>query len=111
MNQMAFYFKKISMQSWTGRQSGNFSLIPNKCKIMTVGAQGSIMGKYTIDTEGNKTVLTLVKDEKDLGIKFDESLNFATHISQIITKGNQRIGLIRRSFTFMNRPFCHCTRL
>ena len=28
----------------------------NKCKTMTVGAQGSIMGKYTIDTEGNKTV-------------------------------------------------------
>ena len=74
----------------------------NKCKTMTVGAQASIMGKYTIDTEGNKTVLTIVK-EKDLGVKFDECLNFATHISEVITKGNQRIGLIRRSFTFMNK--------
>ena len=101
INQIAFYSKKTLMQSWTGHQSGNFPLVP--INAMTVGTQGSIMGKYTIDTEGNKTVLTLVKEEKDLGVKFDECLNFATHISEVITKGNQRIGLIRRSFTFMNK--------
>ena len=28
----------------------------NKCKAMTVSAQGGSMGQYTIDTEGNKTV-------------------------------------------------------
>ena len=61
----------------------------NKCKTMTVVAQGSvIMGKYIIDTEGNKTVLTLTKEKKDLGVKFDEGLNFAAHISEVITKDN-----------------------
>ena len=86
---------------WSSKWQPPFNT--NKCKTMTVGTQGSIMGKYTIDTEGNKTVLTLVKEEKDLDEKFDECLNFATHISEVITKGNQRIGLIRRSFTFMNK--------
>ena len=50
-------------------------------------------GKYTIDIEGNKTVLTLTKEEKDLGVKFDEGLNFATHISEVITKGIKELGL------------------
>ena len=90
-----------AVMDWSSKWQLPFST--KKCKTMTVGAQGSIMGKYTIDTEGNKTMLTLVKEAKDLGIKFDDGLNFATHISEIITKGNQRIGLIRRSFTFMNK--------
>ena len=36
----------------------------NKCKTVTVSAQGGSMGQYTIDTEGNKTVLTVTKEEK-----------------------------------------------
>ena len=36
----------------------------NKCKTMTVSAQGSSKGQYTIDIEGNKTVLTVTKEDK-----------------------------------------------
>ena len=84
------YSKQILMQSvmdWSSKWQLPFKT--NKCKTMTVVAQGSvIMGKYTIDTEGNKTVLTLTKEKKDLGVKFDEGLNFAAHISEVITKDN-----------------------
>ena len=40
--------------------------------------------------------------EKDLGIFVDSSLNFEDHISTKVKKGNSMMGMIRRSFRFLN---------
>ena len=40
--------------------------------------------------------------EKDLGIKIDSQLNFDNHISEIITKANKIVGIIKRNFKDLN---------
>ena len=42
-------------------------------------------------------------EEKDLGVKFHSSMKFESHISSVVNKTNQLIGLIKRSFSFMDK--------
>lgn len=51
----------------------------------------------------NDCELSSDQSEKDLGITFDVTLNFESHISNITAKANSRVGLIRRSFTTLNK--------
>ena len=44
-----------------------------------------------------------VSEERDLGVVFDCSLNFDSHIQKIISKANQMLGIIKRAFSFMDR--------
>ena len=37
--------------------------------------------------------------EKDLGVHFDSDFTFSTHIQNIISKANSRVGIIKRTFT------------
>ena len=41
-------------------------------------------------------------EEKDLGVTFDSRLQFSTHIAACTSKANQRIGLLRRNFKFVD---------
>ena len=43
-----------------------------------------------------------VSQEKDLGVTFDERLIFEQHILGKIKKANQAMGLIRRSFSYLD---------
>ena len=47
---------------------------------------------------GELSNLELVNEEKDIGARFDDKLQFSRHISNLVSKGNQRIGLVRRNF-------------
>ena len=40
--------------------------------------------------------------EKDVGVTFDSSLEFRQHIKSMISKANQRVGLIKRSFSHLD---------
>jgi hypothetical protein len=40
--------------------------------------------------------------EKDLGVNIDNELQFSKHIEGQVNKANKRLGLIRRSFEFLN---------
>ena len=42
------------------------------------------------------------KYERDLGITFDNKLNFTTHVRNIVSKANSRVGLLRRNFSNMS---------
>ena len=44
-----------------------------------------------------------VTEEKDLGILIDDKLKFQQHINQQIKKANQRLGMIKRSFSYMDK--------
>ena len=50
-----------------------------------------------------KQKLETCTEEKDLGITFDENLRFDSHINNITKKANQMLGVIRRTFSFMNK--------
>ena len=43
------------------------------------------------------------EDEKDLRVTFDKNLLFDRHIMHIVNKANQMIGIITRTFTFLDK--------
>jgi len=58
---------------------------------------------YTmLDHSVNVNFLEAPLLEKDLGIWSDPSLKFSAHVTNVVNKANQILGLIRRSFTYMD---------
>ncbi|KAJ8024353.1 hypothetical protein HOLleu_34249 [Holothuria leucospilota] len=55
------------------------------------------------DYKGNHQSLEEVIFEKDLGITVDKDLNFRKHVSPIVSKANSTLGIIRRSFRYLDR--------
>ena len=55
----------------------------------------------------NMTV-SLVKVGKDLGVIFDEKLLFREHISKKIAIANRNLGLILKSFNYLNKEMFMC---
>ena len=41
-------------------------------------------------------------EEKDVGVVFDPALNFRRHINIMISKANQRVGLVKKTFSTLN---------
>ena len=41
--------------------------------------------------------------EKDLGVSVDNQLKFSNHIERQVNKGNKLLGLIRRTFTYLDK--------
>ncbi|KAK7093852.1 hypothetical protein V1264_007538 [Littorina saxatilis] len=42
-------------------------------------------------------------EEKDIGVVFDSNLSFDPHIRGVVSKANQRIGIIKRTFSFLDK--------
>ena len=73
---------------------------PDKCNVLSLGKFENIMHteRYNIcDKE-----LQHVFEQKDLGVTIDSELRFEEHISAKIRVANAIIGLLRRSFTFLD---------
>ena len=68
-----------------------------KCKCVHYGKNNK-QHKYQI---GNSD-LAEDQQEKDVGVLFDQTLEFRKHIRGMISKANQRVGLIKRSFSRLN---------
>jgi len=61
---------------------------------MSIGPK-STSGQYYFYMNNDVHSITTVREEKDLGVIFDENLNFKTHINQIIRKANNVLGAIK----------------
>ena len=48
-------------------------------------------------------IITQSTEENDLGITIDEKLKFQIHINNQTKKANQRLGMIKRSFIYMDK--------
>jgi hypothetical protein len=48
-------------------------------------------------------IITQSTEEKDLGITINEKLKFQIRINNQTKKANQRLGMIKRSFTYMDK--------
>ena len=68
-----------------------------KCKVIHYGKDNPVH-EYTM----NSVPLSADTSEKDLGVTFDTSLNFKTHIGNMIAKANSRVGLVKRAFSKLN---------
>ena len=69
---------------------------PDKCKIMNIGSENQ--NQYQI---GN-SALEHIQEEKDLGVIIDSTLKFETHIDSKVRTANKIMGVIRRSFTYLD---------
>ncbi|KAJ3610460.1 hypothetical protein NHX12_022552 [Muraenolepis orangiensis] len=67
------------------------------------------IGGFSIDNftykmgENGEHHLEKVEDEKDIGVVIDEKLTFEKHMSEKINKANGIMGLIRRTFEYMDK--------
>jgi hypothetical protein len=90
------------LDSWTNKWKLRFH--PEKCKQMIVSTRqrehsiGTRSMRQIQEQEITTTKLTRVSQEKDLGIIFDQELNFRDHISSVTNKASQMMGIIRRTF-------------
>ena len=58
--------------------------------------------------ELDRQLIFNVYEEKDLGVLIDNSLNFKSHINSKINNANRNLGMIRRTFTYMDKTiFLH----
>ena len=79
---------------------------PEKCNYLTMG-NGQITNYY-ISYSGKETIyLSNTHLEKDLGITVDQNLSFRSHICDAVKKANQTMGMIRRTFKYLDKEmFC-----
>lgn len=87
-----------SLQNWSDKWLLRFH--PDKCHVLTLGKLENI--KFTKRYTILQQELEHVDIEKDLGVSFDSNLTFEQHISAKVNKANSIVGLIRRSFTYLD---------
>ena len=87
------------MVEWTGKSLLKFH--PDECVHMTIGKSKLDARTYTLGQNG--PVIRKVKEEKDIGIIFDAELKFSSHISEKVNKANSIMGLVRRTFTHLDK--------
>ena len=87
------------MKAWTDRWLLRFNA--DKCHVLTLGRIENIL--HTHRYKINDKELEHVFEEKDLGVHVDADLSFEEHIATKIKKANQIMGLIRRTFTYLDK--------
>ena len=84
---------------WSSKWQLKFNVA--KCGVLHYG-KGVDRVTYTM-TEGNHSRnLKEIDDEKDLGVLFDKSLTFSKHIGAIANKATRILGVIKRTFDYMD---------
>ena len=84
------------LQKWSDDWQLQFNV--KKCKVMHLGF-GNANYSYTM---GDRK-LDVTDCEKDLGVFVDPSLNFSQHCQKTANKANSILGLISRSFSYMDK--------
>ena len=87
-----------SLESWSTTWLLKFNI--DKCHVLSMGKIDNIM--HTHRYQLYKEELDHVFEEKDLGVVIDMGLTFEEHISTKIKKANEIMGLIRRTFSFLD---------
>ena len=89
-----------SVGSWS--KTWLLTFHPDKCHVLTIGKFTNIRHTHRYKVYGKE--LEHVFAEKDLGVVIDGDLNFEEHMSEKINKANAVMGMIRRTFSFLD---CH----
>lgn len=87
------------LMQWSEEWQLKFNI--EKCKVMHLGRNNS-KGKYQLRMENQTKPLDITEEEKDLGVIITPDLKFSQHVARIAKKANSMIGLVRRSFRFMD---------
>ena len=89
-----------SMYNWT--LNSLLLFCPKKCFTMHIDSKstGSIIQSIY---KMNDNILESKLELKDLGVIVDNHLTFSNHIAEKLNKANQIMGLIRRTFVFLDK--------
>ena len=83
-----------SLQNWSKNWQMTFN--SKKRKVMHLGHSNG-HAQYTMKVA---VFVEVISEEKDLGVWIDDKLKFTKHIGHAVAKGNQILGLIKRSFVY-----------
>ncbi len=95
-------YRRILTGCATGLVNGNYVLTQTKCKVLHMGFNNENHRYTMLDKDNNYVALNSVEEEKDLGVTFERNLKFDKHISNCVNKAQRTVGLIRRSFDYMD---------
>ena len=73
----------------------------SKCKVMHMGHRNP-HETYSMQQDGRDVILDTTDIEKDIGVHVDKELKFDRHVEIQCGKANKILGLIRRSFTYID---------
>jgi len=86
----------IVLSKWSQEWQMLFNI--EKCKVMHMGAKNKCE-KYTLINRD----LSMVKEERDLGVIVNDTFKVAKQCLVASKKGNQVLGMISRSFVYRNK--------
>ena len=89
----------IALQEWSNKWQLKFNA--DKCKILHIGGKNPNQ-KYYMTQCGKPVELHETKLEKDLGHHIEPELNFRKHYEKQLNKGNQILGLTRRTYFYFD---------
>ena len=89
----------LGLLEWSRQWQIGFNI--NKCGVLHIGNKNEKKEYYMDDKSELK--LKRVTNEKDVGVTFEENLKFDQHINNKINKANQLVGMIKRSFSYLDK--------
>ena len=90
----------LVLSNWSDTWQLRFNA--SKCKRMHIGGTNT-HNKYYMLENGENIEITEITEEKDLGITFSNNMKFSKRIVSCSNKANEIIGIIRRTFSYMEK--------
>ena len=90
------------LQNWSNMWHLYFNV--SKCKVLHIGTKTDRnKDSYYMEHEKEEKQIETCDQEKDLGVIFDEKLDFNKHIESAINKANRMLGVIKKSFSYLDK--------
>ena len=88
-----------ALEEWSNLWQLKFNA--DKCKVMHLGNHNKGL-EYHMHKDGIQVKLQTTELEKDLGVYVDPKLTFSTHCEKKVNMANKLLGLIRRSYVYLD---------
>ena len=90
------------LDSWSKEWCMQFNI--NKCKVMHLGSNNENENYYLSTNLNEQLLLKKSENEKDLGVVIEPNLCFTLRTETQVNKANQILGMIRRTFDYLDLP-------
>ena len=100
----AKFFQENIKLLWKWSIDWQLHFHPDKCHILHLGKTNEKHRYYMgAGDDTPHTHLKATTEEKDLGVIIDDQLTFSNHCDKIVTTANKLLGIMRRTFTYLDK--------